>query len=158
MAKFLRRGNTKVYFLPTIASTTLAPTVAEINAGTLLSIVNGPNELADIDGFRRQSNFIDTPHFGSRQTPKIPGEIEAPDSSLTFYEDDTTNPVSTVLPQDQLGFIVLGKSVAAAAKVDVFPIQVAAQSPEYSAGNEAAKFKVDIAVTGVPATKIAVLA
>lgn len=158
MGRYLQRGNLKVYFVPTIAAGNMAPTVAEITAGTLLSVASGANALSAIDGFNVKADFIETPHFGARQTPKIPGEIKFDDSSLTFYEDDTSNPVRTLLAQDVSGYIVIGKLVTASSKVNVFPVQVSSNTPQYTAGNEAATFKVDFAVTDVPAQQVTVAA
>lgn len=159
MANFLRRGTTKAYFLPTIASATLAPTQAEITAGTWLSNPSSTNTLAEVSGFNSKSTFIDIPNFGSRQTPKIPGEQQSDDSSMQFYEDTTTNPIRTLLPRDTTGFIVMAKNgvTTTSGKVDVFPVTVGANTALYTTGNEAAKFQVDFAITGIPVQDIAPL-
>ncbi len=154
MAKFMRRGKTKVKFCPSIASTTLAPTVAELTSGTDLT-----NEIAEMSGFNSKSTMIDIPNFGSRQTPKIAGEQQSDDSSITIYEDDTTNPLQTTLARDVNGYIVIAPAgvLTASSKVDVFPVSVASNTRQYTSGNEAAKIQIDFAVTAVPAQDIAIL-
>lgn len=147
MSYFIRKSKTKVYFLPTIANVS-APTQAELTAGTMLAT----SALADIAGFNSKSNFVDVPNFASLQTPKIPGEKTSDDSSLTFYEDSSTNPIATLLAQDTTGYILFANygATTATSKVNVFPVQVASNTPQYSSGNEAAKFVVDFAITAVP--------
>lgn len=143
MAKFLRRGKTKVFYIPTIASQT-APTQAELTAGTELT-----NLIGSMSGFNFKSTTIDIPNFGSRQTPKIPGENTSDDSSMNFYEDDTSNPIRTTLAKDVTGYILIAPAglTAAGSKVDVFPIQVSANTRQYTTANEAAQFVVDYAIT-----------
>lgn len=147
MAYKTRKGYTKAYFLPSIAAPA-TPTQAELTAGTLLSTA----ALASISGFDSKSNFIEIPNFASRQTPKIAGEKTSNDSSMEFYEDDTSNPIATVLAQDVNGYVLLAPfgATTATSKVDVFPVSVASNTRQYTSGNEAAKFVVDFAITGVP--------
>lgn len=149
MGYYIRKGHTKLYWVPSIANSTYSQiTAAELAAGTLLST----SALAEVNGFSSKSNFVDIPNFASLQTPKIPGEKTSDDSSLTFYEDDTSNPIATLLAQDEDGFLVFFKNGATStgSKYDAFPAQVASNTPQYTSGNEAAKFVVDVAITNVP--------
>lgn len=146
MSLYLRRGTTKVYFLPSIASQS-APTQAELTAGT-----NFTGNISDVNGWSAKTQFIEVPNFGSRYVSKIPGNTTSDDSSLTFYEDTTSNPVRTTLSKDTAGFIVTFPSgaTASSSKCDVFPVQVGANTRLYTSGNEAAKIQVDFSITATP--------
>jgi hypothetical protein len=156
--KFFRRGKSRAYFLPTIASATLAPTVAEITAGTNLS-----DAVAEVNGFSYSNSPIDTLVMAEDFAGKIPGEDQAEDSSLVIYLDEASNPLRTTLAKGTTGFIVLVDfkpvgSMAAADKVDVYPVDVAAAPKERGLGNEAARWRAEFTVTSRPAEDIAVLA
>lgn len=152
MARKIQRGNVKIKFLPACANVH-APTVTEIAAGTDIT-----TEVAELDGWTFNATQIDTPDMGTRQTKKIPGPDEAADSSFTIYEDDTTNPLRALLAKDVVGFVVftgLKALVTAGSEVDVFPVQVSGNNRLYSAGNEAARFRVQFSIddeVGVDAT------
>lgn len=158
MSRFMRKGTTKLWFVPTIAALA-TPTVAEITAGTDLT-----DELAEITGFNFSNNPIDTPDMGSTFVGKIPGEDTTDSSDLTFYEDDTTNPISTALAKGTIGYVVIfprgiaGAAPAAADVADVWPAQVASNSKTYSADNEAAKYKVMFTLTAEPSEDAVVAA
>ena len=150
MARFMRKGVTKVYFVPTISSVTAA-TVAEVTAGTELG-----TELADVSGFAFTNNPISTPDMDNQFVSQITGEDTADQSSLTFYEDDTTNTIKTALAKGTAGYVLFyyaglaGSSVAASDTYEAFPVTVSSAPRLYSAGNEAAQFRVDFAITAVP--------
>jgi hypothetical protein len=158
--RYMDRGVTRFYFVPDIASATLAPTVAEVTAGDRLD-----EQLNEVNGFTFASNPIDTPNFKDRFTPQISGEDVAEDSSLLLYrlkgEVDT---IRAALAKDTEGFIVVfyegtaGASPAAADKVDVWPVVVSSNAKQYTADNEAAKYNVVFSITSVPGFDLAVLA
>ena len=70
MARFMRKGTTKVYFLPTLAAGTGIPTAAEVTAGTALTA-----QIAEISGFTFANSPIDTPDMSTAFVGKIPGEV-----------------------------------------------------------------------------------
>jgi hypothetical protein len=145
--RFNRKGTTKIKFLPTIASTALLPTRAEITAG---------NDLTDgihtIDGWNLENQPIETPDMGTTFVPKIDGDDQAADSSLGFYEDNTLDDIETDLAKGTVGFIcIFSKGDIAAAKgLDVFPVKVASNSKAYTTDNEAAKINVQFVITDLP--------
>src|SRR5262252_3737665 len=153
MVRFMQKGITRFYFVPTIASTTLTTTTAEVTAGTRLD-----TQLGEVSGFAFANNPITTPDMSSTFIPNIPGEEKADDSSLKFYEDKTTNPIRTALAKGTVGFVcifatgVAGAAPAIADKCDVWPIQIASNVRGYSAGNEASMYTVSFAMTAVPGT------
>jgi hypothetical protein len=161
MARFMRKGITKFYWVITIANgaTTKIPTAAEVNAGTRMD-----TQLAEVAGFSFESNPIQAPDMSTTFTSSVAGEDAVADCSLTFYEDKSSNPISTALAKDTAGFVVIfprgtaGASPAAADKCDVWPCTVASNAKQYTAGNEAAKYLVKFTPTAPPGTELAVAA
>jgi hypothetical protein len=152
MPRFMRKGRTRFYYAPTIASAALAPTAAEITAGLRLD-----TELAEVNGFTFANSPIQVPDMASAFVSSIPGEDSVEDSNLIFYELDTaTNPISVSQAKGINGYIcifykgVAGAAPAAADKCDVWPIQIASNARQYTADNEAAKYQVTYTPTAVP--------
>jgi hypothetical protein len=120
--RFFRPGLTKVYWVVAIATYT-APTRAEINLGVDVS-----DEIAEINGFTVTSDSVDTPDLGSRFVSKIPGRINAEDSSLNFYASSTGfNDARSVLPRDTSGFVIFmdAGDVSTTGRMDIYPAKVA---------------------------------
>lgn len=143
------------FMVPTIASATLAPTVAEVAAGD--EITQGI--AASPEGFTTESGFIEVPNLKSRVTPKIPGRISLPDSAITFYygddPDDVESDIYALFPRDSTGYIVRfmpveGASVgtpAAADVCDVFPYRVASRTKLAPEFGQALRFRVAFGIT-----------
>lgn len=150
MSRYFRRGTTKIYFAPSIADIT-SPTEDEMAAATELSC-----EIAEISGFAFQNNPIDVPDMCAEFVKKIPGEDTADDSEMTFYEDDTSNPLLTTLAKGEEGFVVFfpygvgGASPVAGDDCEVWPVSVAKTTREWSAGNDPARFMSTFTITDVP--------
>ena len=147
MARFNRKGVTKILFATSIASTTYMPTLVEITGATDYS-----GKIAAVDGFSLENQEIETPDMASTFVAKIPGDDQAADSSLTFYEDDTLDTIETDLAKGTTGFVIIcRKGKAASTKgMDVYPVRVASSSPAISADNEAAKIMVKFSITDRP--------
>ncbi|MFD8777522.1 hypothetical protein [Streptomyces sp. NPDC059916] len=145
--KYMRRGTSKFYFVPTIAATTNIPTRSEITAGTEFS-----EYIAAMDGWTVTNNEIETPNMADTYDSTIPGSDKADSSSFTFYEDEVDAELETTFAKGTTGFIVIMRKgdVAANLSMDVFPIRVATLSPQYTADNEAAKFMVTCSITERP--------
>lgn len=156
MARYFRRGTTKIFYEATIADID-APTEAELASATELSC-----ELAEISGFSFSNNPIDVPDMCDVFVKNIPGENTAEDSSMTFYEDNgglAANPIKTTLAKAVEGYIVIfpygvtgggGSTPAAGDECEVWPISVASNTREFSAGNDPARYMVEFTITGVP--------
>lgn len=145
--RFNRKGTTKIYYVPTIAATTLIPTTTEITAGT-----DYTGQITAIDGWSLENQPIETPDMASTFVSKIGGDDSAADSSLTFYEDSALDDVETDLAKGTSGYIVIfskGKTTGAKG-MDVYPITVVSNSKAYTADNEAAKITVQFTITGRP--------
>jgi DNA polymerase III sliding clamp (beta) subunit (PCNA family) len=147
MARFNRKGVTKILFAETIASPTYQPTLTEVTGAT-----DYTKQVAAVDGFALENQEIETPDMDSTFVSKIPGDDSASDSSLTFYEDDTTDTIETDLAKGTTGFILIcrkGKS-GGTKGMDVYPVRVASNSAALTADNEAAKIVVRFSITDRP--------
>ncbi|TXS68936.1 hypothetical protein [Streptomyces sp. sk2.1] len=147
MARFNRKGVTKILFAETIADLGYMPTLVEITGAT-----DYTKQTAAVDGFSIENQEIETPDMESTFVAKIPGDDSAADSSLTFYEDDTTDTIETDLAKGTTGFILIArKGKAAGTKgLDVYPVRVASTSAAITADNEAAKIMVKFSITDRP--------
>lgn len=154
MARFSRKGVTKVLFLTTItATTTLIPTRAEIDGATKLT-----GSLAELDGFQLENNEIETPDMEHTFDSKIPGSDSVGDSSMTFYEDDAASTLEEALAKGTTGYVVFLRKgdVPASKSMDIFPVRVASRSSAYTVDNEAAKWTVRYSITDQPVLGAAV--
>ena len=144
MARFFRRGVSKIKFLPAVAGTN--PTRVEITAGTDLS-----PQVAAIGGFSLQNQPISTPDLATSFDSQIDGPDAAGDSSLTFYDDDTATTIRTALAKGTNGFVALFPYGDTAAKCcEVWPARSTGVNDEWSLDASAAQFQVGFAVTGKP--------
>lgn len=145
-------GTTKWVWVPSIANYLVAVTRLEIDSGTDLS-----GEIADLDGWTVSSNQIDTPDVNSRFRSKIPGAIEAEDSSLTLYADPSGSDVRTLLPRDATGYILrMDGGDVAGRKMSVFPVKVASQNKLMGTDEEAARIEVAFTITRIPAEDLTI--
>ncbi|PBC72244.1 MULTISPECIES: hypothetical protein [unclassified Streptomyces] len=153
MARFSRKGVTKILFAETITSTSYIPTRAEITGATKLT-----KAIAAVDGFSLENQEIETPDMESTFDSKIPGSDQAADSSLTFYEDDTDSDLEEALAKGTVGFIIILRKgdVPASMSMDVYPVRVASRSSEITADNEAAKWTAKFSITDTPVQGAAV--
>jgi hypothetical protein len=137
--RFFQPEVSKVIFVPAIASSALAYTRVEVDAGDDLTA-----EIADLSGWTVESGFIATPDMGKRYTGKIGGRLTTPDSSITFYGDKSGDDVRSVLPRGTKGFVVFmdGGDVATQPS-DVFAVEVASVGKMRSTGDNA--FQVTVA-------------
>ncbi|MFH9236032.1 hypothetical protein [Streptomyces globisporus] len=145
--KYMRRGTSKFYFLDTIAAGTMIPTRTELTDGTEFS-----EYIAAMDGWTVANNEIETPNMADTYDSTIPGSDKADTSTFTFYEDEVDADIEEMLAKGTTGYIVILRKgdVPANNSMDVFPIRVASQSPQYTADNEAAKFVVTCSITSRP--------
>lgn len=145
-------GTTKWVWVPTIANYLVAITRGEINAGTDLS-----GEIADLDGWTVSSNQIDTPDVNSRFRSKIPGPIEAEDSSLTIYADPSGTDVRSLLPRDTSGYVVrMDGGDVAGRKCSIFPVKVASQNKLMGTDEEAGRIEIAFTITRIPAEDLTI--
>ena len=109
-----------------------------------------------MNGFTFSNNPIAAPNMSTTFVSSVAGEDTTEDSNLVFYEDDTTNTISTAQAKGTSGFIVIfykgiaGAAPAASDKCDVWPIQVASNARQYTADNETAKYQIVYTPTAAP--------
>lgn len=145
MARYFRRGVSKILFLPSMANKA-APTAGEISAGTDLT-----GAISDIGGFTYTNSPIDTPDLASTYTTTIPGEDTTDTPQLTFYDDNASIAIRTALAKGVTGFLLREPLGAGTGKrAETWPVTSTGVNDTWSAGNDAAMFAVQFAVTAVP--------
>jgi hypothetical protein len=149
-AGFWRRGVTKAYFVPSIASLA-AMTVAEVTAGTRLD-----EAINDLAGFTFNNNPITTPVLSRALDTKIPGPDQLDDSTFTFLEAKASNPLQTTLAKGTSGYIVFfpggtaGASPAAADKYHAWPVTTTGWAPVITMGADPATWRAGVTITDTP--------
>ena len=102
-----------------IASDTLVPTRAEIDAGTDLT-----TEIASWEGFAIEPQTIETPSL-ARFVGNIPGRINITAGTLNLYADRGADDVRDVLPDGTTGFILwMDSGDTPGDTMDVWPVRV----------------------------------
>lgn len=135
MARFFRRGVSRVYFNATSAI-----------GGTELT-----NSIAEIAGFQLSNSPIATPDLQSTFTKTIIGEDTTDTSTITFYDDDTASAIRTALAKGNAGFIMLVPyGVGTGKRYESWPVRSTGVNDEWTVGNDPARFVVGFAVTDVP--------
>ena len=119
-------GKTKVSFVPTIASTALVPTAAELTAGTSLENVL---VAAGLEGLDPSTAEIDNTSLASTFDTRLPGRVSFSGTGLILKKQSGTDTVHTTLSTSgTTGYLVIRDDVAvttafaAAQKVSVYPI------------------------------------
>lgn len=149
MARYVLDGRIAVVFMTTIPATPLAPTQAELSAGVNLIGTSQDEALENIEGFVVEPNIIPTPDYASTQVGTVTGDQSYPQSTLSFYADDTVTTIFSALVDGTTGFVAfMYDGQAAASAVDVFPITVSSRVRR-PARNAAHIFDVNCA-PGVP--------
>jgi len=153
MGRFSRKGVTKILFAPTIAASTYIPTRTELSGATPLT-----KQISAVDGFTLENQEIETPDLESTFTAKIPGDDQAADSTLTFYEDDTSSTLEESLAKGTTGFIIILRKgdVPTSKSMDVYPVRVASQSAAITVDNEPARWMAKFSITDTPALSVEV--
>jgi hypothetical protein len=148
--RYTTPGIRKIYWVTTMANY-LSPSRIELNAGIDLT-----NEIAEMTGFTVSSDTQDVPDMSSRFVAKIPGRINADDSSIRFYASQSSADVRTVLPRDTAGYVVtLWEGDVAGQKMDVWPAKVTATSVQ-TAMEDPASVEVGFSITRVPAQNVTI--
>jgi hypothetical protein len=147
ITKFYRRGVTKLWFLPAVASVTAGPTSIEVTAGA--DITPG---LSGLTGFSSNPSKIPTPDADIDFTGNIPGEITPADSALTYYEDKLATAIRTALADGTAGFVcIFPQGKVTGRRVETWPVRLGEWNSGLDmTGNVAATQVIDVAVTGKP--------
>ena len=151
MARYFRRGKSKVIFTPTVAAYnattgTGSPIRAEITAGTPLT-----PQIAEVNGFSFSNSPIPVPDLNSTFTSTIAGEDTAEDSGFVFYDDDVATTIRTALIKGTKGYILLlPYGDVSTKRAEVWPVESTGIADEWSAGNDPARFSVSFGITSPP--------
>jgi hypothetical protein len=128
MADIIVDAMTRVYYVPTIANIA-APTVAELNAGTMLTTTLIP---AGLEGFENSTAEVDNTSLASDFDTKLPGRKSFSGTGLVLKKQDGTDTIFNLLSVPNTnGYIVIRDGVATATawtiadKVEVHPIRTA---------------------------------
>jgi hypothetical protein len=145
--KYMRRGTSRFFFVPSIAADSMIPTRAELSAGTEFSPY-----IAAMDGWTVANQEIDTPDMADTYDSTIPGSDKADTSTFTFYEDEEDADLEELFAKGTNAHIVILRKgdVPGNKSMDVFPIRVASQSPQYTVDNQAAQFMATCSITSRP--------
>lgn len=159
--RYIDVGVTRVYYLSTIAASTLVPTRAEMNGGTNLT-----NELSDWSGWVVDSEFLDVQPMNSPYKSTIPGSLLSPVSSLSFYTSKTGVDVRTVFSRGVTGFVMfLDGGDSSGNRAEVYPVSVASvsvvrgivgQTSGGSGTDVASQVRVGFAITAAPVQNVTV--
>jgi hypothetical protein len=155
MADIVVDGQTKVSFVPTIASATLVPTSAELTAGTSLET----NLIAaGLEGFDPSNAEIDNTSLASTFDTKLPGRTGFSGTGLVLKKQTGTDTVHTTLKTPNTsGYIVIrdgtpaSTAFAAAQKVAVYPVMTG-QWAFLGRGeaNSVLRYRVPLSITAAP--------
>jgi hypothetical protein len=150
-SRYVPYGTRKYHWLTTCANYLTGATRPEITAATELT-----DEIADVAGFTIAADQVEVPDLSGRFTAKIPGRINAQDSSITFYASSTGADVRTVLPRDTAGYLlVMPEGDVAGQKMDIFPCKVGSTYVDPDPNNPA-HVVVSFSITKVPAQNLAI--
>jgi hypothetical protein len=155
VTRFMRKGTTKFFLVPTL-STYPASAHGDWSAATDLT-----GQIATVTGFDFKNVPIKVPDMSTAFVSQIGGEDDTTDSSFEFYElKGGTDTIKAAQTKGLVCFIgifntgIAGSVPAAAEVCDIWPVVCTARANIYSAGNEAAKYRVNYAVTAAPAIAV----
>ncbi len=127
--RFIPEGATVYYWVVTMANY-LAPSRAELNAGTNLT-----PEVSSSGNWGIVSGAIDTPDLATTFTSQIPGKITVDGSTINMYADVAQADARTLMARNNVGFIVKfpGGDVTGR-RMTVFPCKVGSAAEPTSFG------------------------
>jgi hypothetical protein len=114
-----------VYFVAAFANY-LAPTRAELNAGTDLSA-----QISALTGWAMVANMVDTHDMGSKFTSQVGGRLTSAANDITCYLSQNSIDARSLLPRGATGYIVLlWEGDVPGNKMTIFPVTVTSQAPD----------------------------
>jgi hypothetical protein len=153
---YFRRGQSSIFVVPTIASSTAGPTAAELAAGTNITAA-----VTALGGFETSLNRINTPVMSQKEELQVDGPQTLGDGTITILDDDgTVSADSTVraaartaLVEGSSGYLVVCPSKLAPTtgdKVDIWPHKSGALNRDLSLDAQLARSVCQVAFTGQP--------
>lgn len=160
MADVIVDGQTRVYYVPTIANNA-APTVAELNAGTSLT---STLTATGVEGFTAAPGEVDNTALASTFDTKVPGVSSYSGTGLVLKKQASGDTVFTLLTAfNTAGYIVIRRNVAQATAwtiaqvAQVYPITTGDWDYLDPERNTLSRYRVATPVSAAP-TKNAVVA
>lgn len=165
-------GRENWIFVPTIASTTLAPTVAEITGASSLDITNIVFQSASPNPSQNTNRVTQERRFGDTVVAEFIGDTtyQGGDITYAFGAQDASGSNGKKLwekiPAGTTGYLVRRMGIARATTpiagqfVDVFPVEFGPSMPTKQGDGEASEAAAmcSFAVNAAPAFEVAVLA
>lgn len=145
-------GTTRVAYVPSIASIA-APTVAELNAGTLLQSYVTPDGLV---GFEATTAEVDTSSLASTFDTKGIGRDSFSGTMLRLKKQSGVDTPYGLMTRGTEGYIVIRRWIpettawAAAQKVEVYPIVCGRERLLPAEANSVSKYEVPTMVRSAP--------
>lgn len=123
-------GLVRVQFLDTAPANLAAPTITELDAGVdLVGDTDLGEGIFEMNGFDENVATIPTPDLRSQSIPTIGGDTTYPDSSISYYKDDTDETIYTSQAKGEVGWIcICHDGIATGKRVDVWPVTVLKRS------------------------------
>lgn len=152
MPDSLADGRTRVAWVPSIANIN-APTVAELNAGTLTHANMTPDGLV---GFEADTADVDNSALDSTFDTKVAGRASYSGTMLRLKKQTGTDLLYNFFVRDLTGFVVVRRDVAAATAwaaaqaVEVYPAVTGETRLLAPEGNSIRKYEVPIKVSAQP--------
>jgi hypothetical protein len=137
-----------------------APTVAELNAGLLLTQNITPDGMQN---FQPSTSSIPTSSLADRFDTLAPGRTAFQTATITFYKQPSADTAYTTLIYGTQGFVVIRRYIAtatawtAAQVVQVYPATCGDPIDMDPAPNETAKWQAQMFITAAPALRAAVV-
>jgi hypothetical protein len=148
--RYFPPGTRKFYWVVAI-SNYLAPTRAELNAGTDLSA-----EIAGMNGWSLTTNMNDAADMGSKFTSQVGGRLTSATNDITCYLSQNSIDARSLLPRGATGFgVVLWEGDTPGQKMSVFPVTVVSQAPDTATENVGTA-TFTFAATRVPAENLVI--
>lgn len=159
MADIIVDGKTRISFVPAgNISNIFAPTVAQLNAGTLLQVRLIP---AGIEGFDPSQAEIDNTSLASKTDSKMGGRSSYSGTRLIFKKETSTDPVYQLLKtQGTIGHVAIRDAIDEATawtigqECEVYPVELGrCYKTGRGEANSLLRFVVPIFITADPATQ-----
>lgn len=158
MADSLADGNTRVDWVPTIASTS-APTTTELNAGTRLDTFMTPDGLV---GFEPDTADVDTSALSSTFDFKVAGRASFSGTMLRLKKQGAADTFYASSTRDTTGYVVVRRNVdadtawASAQKIEVYPVTLGETRNLPPESNAVAKWELPTKISSEPVIRAAV--
>lgn len=153
MADVFADGNVRVAYVPTIANIA-APTVAELNAGTLLQSTLTADGL---EGYEATTAEVDTSSLASTFNTKTIGRDDYSGTLLRLKKQTVgSDTVRTLLARSTTGYVVIRRGItestawASSQQVEVYPIICGRRKELKPEANTVMRYEVPTMVTSTP--------